>query len=93
MPFKKGDKNAGSKPGVSNFTKNKPGRDALDRVIKQSDGAALRSAAEALIHKASEGDVPAIRELFDRVDGKVINEIDMKADLDVVVELVRWEDD
>ena len=34
----------------------------------------LQSVAEAIVIKALEGDVPAIKEIFDRVDGKVPQE-------------------
>jgi hypothetical protein len=35
------------------------------------DNKALRLVAQALIAKAAEGDVPAIKEIADRLDGKV----------------------
>ena len=38
----------------------------------------LQSVAEALVSKAMEGDVSAIREIFDRVDGKVPQQTDVK---------------
>jgi len=91
--FKKGDPDAGSKPGTNNKHKNKLWKETLNRAVLAKDGKALRRIADALIDKAGEGDVAAIKELGDRIDGKVVNEIDMKADVDVVVELVRWEDD
>ena len=89
MPFTQGDKNAGSK-GKSNNLKNKPWRDTIDRAIKQSDGKALRRAAEALLERAGEGDVAAIKELGDRVDGKVKNEIEgtIDSNLTVVIEKI-----
>ena len=34
----------------------------------------LQSVAEAIVIKALDGDVPAIKEIFDRVDGKVPQE-------------------
>ena len=39
--------------------------------LQDSDGAALDRLIAALIAKAQEGDVPAIREVMDRVEGKV----------------------
>ena len=92
MPFVKGDKNAGSK-GVNNFVKSKPWRDAIDRAIKQSDGKALRNAADALLAKAAEGDIPAIKELGDRTDGKVTQEIEANTDMNLTVEIVRIPDE
>jgi hypothetical protein len=51
----------------------KPFRDALRMELAAAgeDSKALRAIARALILKASEGDMPAIKELADRVDGKV----------------------
>jgi hypothetical protein len=46
--------------------------DTLRRVLVQSDGEALRRIAEALVAKAQEGDISAIKELGDRIDGKSI---------------------
>lgn len=93
MPFTKGDKNAGSKNGISNSEKNRPGRDALNRLIKQSNGAELRRIAQALLDKAAEGDVPAIREVLDRTDGKVVQGVDANVDTNLVVEIVRFSDE
>jgi hypothetical protein len=39
--------------------------------LQDAEGAALDRLIAALIAKAQEGDVPAIREVLDRVDGKV----------------------
>lgn len=39
--------------------------------LNDSDGAALDRVIAALLAKAQEGDVPAIREVMDRVEGKV----------------------
>jgi hypothetical protein len=50
--------------------------DTLRRAVIQSDAERLRMIAEALIDKAASGDVSAIRELGDRVDGKPTQQID-----------------
>lgn len=39
--------------------------------LQDAEGAKLRRVVKALIAKAEEGDVPAIKEILDRVDGKV----------------------
>jgi hypothetical protein len=51
----------------------KPFRDALriELAAAGEDSKALRKIARALIEKAGEGDMQAIKELADRVDGKV----------------------
>lgn len=53
--------------------KDKPFRDALRLQIAAAgeDRKALRGVADALIEKARSGDVQAIKELADRLDGKV----------------------
>jgi len=52
--------------------KDKPFRDALRLAINEADGDVrrLRRVADALIAKAMSGDVQAIKELGDRLDGK-----------------------
>ena len=46
--------------------------DTLRRAVVQSDAERLRMIAEALIDKAASGDVSAIKELGDRIDGKSV---------------------
>ena len=46
--------------------------DTLRRAVVQSDAERLRQIAEALIDKAASGDVSAIKELGDRLDGKAV---------------------
>ncbi len=43
----------------------------LRRAIVQGDGERLRRIAEAMLAKAEDGDMTAIKELGDRIDGKV----------------------
>ena len=61
-----GNENSGRK-------QERPFRDALRMELAKAgeDHKALRMIASALIVKASEGDMPAIKELADRIDGKV----------------------
>lgn len=56
--------------------KDKPFRDALRTAISEADGdfKKLRRVADALIEKAMSGDVAAIREIGDRLDGKPAQE-------------------
>lgn len=70
MPFAPGQSgNPGGRP-----KRDKLWRDAIIRAIKrreQDDPKALEKLADALILKVQEGDVPAIKEFGDRVDGRV----------------------
>ena len=50
--------------------------DTLKRALMQADGNKIRAIAEALIEKAASGDVSAIREVGDRLDGKPTQQID-----------------
>lgn len=53
--------------------RDKPFRDALRLEISEAsdDPKRLRRIARALLAKAAEGDVPAIKEVADRLDGRV----------------------
>lgn len=61
--------------------KDKPFREALRMEIADAgeDRRSLRAIAGALLMKASEGDVQAIREVADRLDGKVPQGIEAPA--------------
>jgi hypothetical protein len=53
-------------------------REAIDRAIKrreQDDPQALEKLADSLLRKVAEGDVSAIKEFGDRLDGKVTQTI------------------
>lgn len=51
----------------------KPFRDALRLAISDAEGdfRKLRKVAESLVRRATKGDVQAIKEIADRLDGKV----------------------
>jgi Family of unknown function (DUF5681) len=68
MPFMRGQSgHPGGRP------KDKPFAEALRMEIKGAgdDHRALRKVARALLDKAAEGDIQAIREVADRLDGKL----------------------
>ena len=54
----------------------------LKRKLVQSNGELAEKIVMALIDKASTGDVQAIRECLDRVDGKVINQTQVEATIE-----------
>ena len=65
--------------------------DAIRRAVAQNDGEKLRSLADKLIEKAQEGDVSAMRELGDRLDGKPAQALTLAGDADnpVIAKIVR----
>lgn len=65
---------AGRSGPPKNVNSSKPNRlwgDTIHRVITQENSKKLRAAAEALVDRAISGDTSALRELGDRIDGKV----------------------
>lgn len=71
MPFQPGQ--SGNPKGRA---KDKPFRDALILAIKEAEASesstrALRRVAERLLDEAASGNVQAIKEIADRLDGKV----------------------
>jgi hypothetical protein len=64
---------AGAPLGNTNSSKsNRLFGDTIRRMVVQSEGEIARRVAEALILKAQEGDIAAIKEFADRVDGKSV---------------------
>lgn len=91
-----GKKTSGAQPGNTNATKNKPFREALDRAIKQDNGKKLRAAAERLLtmaSKATKGDVRAIKELADRMDGKSVQPLSGFDGGDIIVRLAKGDEE
>lgn len=65
MAFEKGQSgNPGGRP------KDKPWRQALMLALKDEDGAKLRRIAEKVVGLAEDGDLAAVKEIADRLDGK-----------------------
>lgn len=60
----------GGQPGNKNGSKNRPITDLMRRALLQGRAKKARAIADALILKAEEGDVPAFREVVDRIEGK-----------------------
>jgi hypothetical protein len=61
--------------GNKNATKNKYWSDALRKYITQNPSE-LEKAAEAIFAKAKEGDVQAIKEIGDRLEGKAVQRVE-----------------
>ena len=82
----------GAQPGNKNASKNKIWHEAIRRVVTQENGKLLRATAERLVTEAANGDVAALRELGDRLDGKAVQAISGDLDLNLTVEVVRFAD-
>ncbi len=67
----------GAQPGNKNATKNRPWADAINRALLADDGKRLRELAEKLIEKALGGDVTALKEVADRLDGKPAQQLQL----------------
>ena len=75
--------------------KERPFRDALRMAIAEANKAAdshksLRRIADALLEKAAEGDIQAIREVADRMDGKVPQAVTGEEGGAVVINVVKF---
>ena len=69
---------AGAPEGNNNSSRsNRLWADTIKRALIQSDGNKIRQLAEALIAKAAEGDVAALKEIGDRVDGKSVSSLEL----------------
>lgn len=76
----------GGQPGNKNATKNKAWENTLRRALLAEDGKKLRALADKLIERAQEGDVTALKEIGDRLDGKPVQQNEITgADGDPIV--------
>lgn len=78
---------AGAPEGNKNATKNRPWAEAINRALLAEDGKKLRALADKIIDKALEGDVSALKEIGDRVDGKPAQAITGADGNDLVVRI------
>jgi hypothetical protein len=73
---------------VGNKNSSKANR-AWGKVVRklavQEDAKRLHQVAEALFRKAEDGDISAIKELGDRIDGKAMQEISGNSDAPITV--------
>jgi hypothetical protein len=60
---------------VGSINRERPFNEALRIALRQRHHS-LRRVADRLIDKAEEGDLPSIRELIDRLDGKAVQAVD-----------------
>ena len=85
--FNKGNKNGARKSRVLN--------DTLKRRLMQEDGEEANKVIMALLTKAKEGDVAAIREVMDRAEGKVQTDTKISGDSEepLMIKVVTGIDD
>ena len=78
--------------GNKNAVKNRPWAEAINRAVLANDGQRLRAIAEKLLVLAEQGDVSALRELGDRLDGKPKQQIEATGadDGPLVVQVVKY---
>jgi hypothetical protein len=79
----------GAPKGNQNAVKPKIWSDALRKELIQGDH--LSKLAQALILKALEGDISALRELGDRIEGKPTQSIEQTTDMVTDVNIYSWE--
>lgn len=68
----------------------KPFADALKRSMLENDGEALRAIADKIRDLARGGDMQAIKEVADRMDGKAVQSIAADIDTNVIVEIMKF---
>lgn len=85
--------NKGGQIGNTNARKeNRIWGDTIKRVVTQGNSKRLRAAAEKLVDEAEAGNVNALRELGDRLDGKPHQSIDATIDGSLTVEVLKFSD-
>ena len=69
--------------------------ETLKRRLIQEEAQRANRVVEALLRKAEDGDVSAIKEVFDRSDGKVMQESKISGDSDqpLIIQVVTGIDD
>ncbi len=80
----------GAQPGNDNATKAKVWREAIRKALCQ-DKQALERLARKLIAKAEEGDMVAIKEIGDRMDGKPSQALDADVGGKLIVEIRNFD--
>lgn len=68
--------------GNKNAVKNRPWSEAINRALLAEDGKRLRTIAEKIVQLAEGGDVQALKEIGDRLDGKPAQQVQLSGDAD-----------
>lgn len=82
----------GAPIGNHNATKNRPWRQAIDRALarrsKQSQTEALDALADKFLDAVETGDIQAMKEFGDRLDGKSKQQVELGSDQENPLRLV-----
>lgn len=78
----------GRPKGSKNANPIKPWSEAIRRALLRGDN--LNDLAEALIQKAIEGDIQAMKEIGDRTEGKALQTVAATVDASLTVNIVRF---
>lgn len=82
---------AGAPLGNKNASKeNRLWAETIRRALVQGKAEKLRALAEKLISRAEEGDISALKEIGDRLDGKPVQSIAGDMDVNLTVEIVKF---
>lgn len=85
MPFAPGQSgNLNGRP------KDKPWRQAIDMALRDKDGMALRRIANRLVAAAEAGDMQAISEIANRLDGKPVQMLEGNGDAPLLTINLGW---
>lgn len=70
--------NVGAPEGNTNSSKdNRLWANTIRRAVVQDDGARIRKIAEKLLDQAAKGDIAAMKEMGDRLDGKAAQAVEV----------------
>lgn len=78
----------GAPKGNNNASKNKVWSDAIRKVVVQRQ--ALDALAIALVEKALSGDLQALKELGDRLEGKPVQSVEQDTNISGDVKVYGW---
>jgi len=73
----------GAPLGNQNGKKNRPWSEAIQRALLAENGKKLRAIADKIVQLAMDGDIQAIKELGDRVEGKPAQPVEHSGDVHV----------
>ena len=79
----------GAPKGNQNAKNGTVWKDAIRKAVMQKKGDQLRKLADKLIKKAEEGDISALKEIGDRLDGRAAQQIIHSGDEDNPIQVIE----